>query len=65
MLVVPLMKHFFISAIRKELSRRNQMTSDTMKAQMSDVAAELEKHKQDQQDISAGNYVIQAHYYYY
>ncbi|KAK3106974.1 hypothetical protein FSP39_004279 [Pinctada imbricata] len=40
-------------AIRKELSQRNQLTSDTMKAQMADTASELEKHKQDQRDINA------------
>ena len=42
------------SAVRKELARRGQGDSDTMKAKMAGAMAELEKHKNDQKDITAG-----------
>ena len=42
------------SAVRKELARRGQGDSDTMKAKMAGAMAELDKHKNDQKDITAG-----------
>lgn len=42
------------SAVRKELARRGQGESDTMKAKMAGAMAELDKHKNDQKDITAG-----------
>lgn len=40
--------------MRKELARRGQGDSDTMKAKMAGAMAELDKHKNDQKDITAG-----------
>lgn len=40
-------------SVRKELARRGQGESDTMKAKMAGAMAELDKHKNDQKDITA------------
>ncbi|CAG2256012.1 uncharacterized protein LOC143078974 [Mytilus galloprovincialis] len=40
-------------AVRKELARRGQGDGDAMKAKMNETMVELEKHKNDQKDITA------------
>ncbi|KAJ8316376.1 hypothetical protein KUTeg_006390 [Tegillarca granosa] len=40
---------------RKELARRNQSATETMKSKMNDSMKELESHKEDQKAINAGN----------
>ncbi|KAJ8316153.1 hypothetical protein KUTeg_006167 [Tegillarca granosa] len=38
---------------RKELARRNQSATETMKSKMNDSMKELESHKEDQKAINA------------